>query len=151
MLFFVSRQHYWGVDEEDAYIVEIAMGGTDYANPDMLTPKWRHLGEGKEYTDPKEAVEAAIRVCDAWRASGETNAKVAMGSTGGNTLPFEPKEYEEARKRAQELYDKLPKCDQCGDLIDSDDETYTNEMDETFCSEVCADKNYYACQESSDG
>jgi hypothetical protein len=145
MKFFVSRQHYWGVEEEDAYIVEIAYGGLDFANPDMLGERWANLGEGREYTDPREAVEAAIRVCDAWRKSGESRAKLGMGSTGGNTIPFEPKEYDEARKRAQELYDKMPKCAECGEVLGK--ETYTHYLvcdDERFCSDSCTEKHYDA-------
>lgn len=148
--FFVSRQNYWGVEEEDSHIVEVVSGGSDYANPDMLVAKWPSLGEGKEFSDPREAVEAAIRVCDQWRASGETNAKVAMGATGGSTMPFEPKEYDEARKRAEELYEKLPKCDQCGEVLGK--ETYSHDLDEegNFCSEVCADKNYWQLRQSDE-
>jgi hypothetical protein len=147
--FFVSRQTYWGVESEEGTIVEVAFGGLDYANPDMLVPKWGRLGEGKEFSDPREAVAAAIAVCDAWRASGEVNAKVAMGSTGGNTIPFEPKEYDEARKRAQELYDKMPKCAECGEALGR--ETYIHELDDDkFCSDRCAEENYYNLRQSDD-
>jgi len=148
--FFVSRQRYYGVDEDEGTVVEIAYGGLDYANPDMLGTKWPHLGEGKEFSDPREAVEAAIRVCDAWRVSGESNAKVAMGATGGNTIPFEPKEYDEARARAEELYEKLPKCDQCGEVLGK--QTYSHDLDDQgkFCSEHCADKNYWAIRQQDD-
>ncbi len=148
--FFVSRQRYWGVDEEEGTVVEIAYGGSDYANPDMLTTAYGIMGEGKEYHDPREAVEAAIRVCDAWRADGETNAKVAMGATGGNTIPFEPKTYDEARKRAEELYEKLPKCAECGEPLG--DETFSHDLtcdDEKFCSERCAEKNYNDIEEAN--
>lgn len=144
--FFVSRQTYWGVDPEEGTVVEVAYGGLDYANPDMLVAKWGNLGEGKEFSDPRDAVAAAIAVCEAWKEHGEKNAKVAMGSTGGNTIPFEPKTYDEVVKRAQELYDKLPKCAECGELLGS--ETYTHDLimdDEKFCSEHCAEKNYNSC------
>lgn len=140
---FVSRQKYWGVPPEDGTVVEIAAGGRDYANPDMMAEGWIRLGEGQEYTDPREAVEAAIRVCNAWRQSGEKKAKIAMGSTCGNTIPFEPTTYKAARVKAQELYDKLPRCTQCGDILG--DETYTHELvcdDEKFCSDRCAEKHY---------
>ena len=35
MKYFVSRQSYWG--EEEPLVVEIAHGGLDYANADMLS------------------------------------------------------------------------------------------------------------------
>lgn len=151
MKFFVSRQQYWGVEEEEGTVVEVAYGGLDYANPDMLGTKWRELGEGKEFTDPREAVEAAIRVCDAWRKAGCPHAKVAMGSTGGCTIPFEPKEYDACRARAAELFEKLPKCAECGELLGT--ETFTHDLvmdDEKFCREYCAEKNYNACNETEE-
>lgn len=143
MKFFVSRQRYWGVDEDEGTVVEVAQGGLDYANPGMMGVHFSHLGEGQEFTNPKEAVEAAIRVCDAWRALGEQNAKVSFGFTGGNSLPFEPKSYDDLRQKAEELYEKLPKCSECSELLGK--ETYTHDLncgDEEFCSENCADKAY---------
>lgn len=142
--FFVSRQRYWGVDEEEASIVEIAIGGSDYANADMLGAKWKSLGEGKEFADPREAVNAAIAICEAWRTTGEKHAKVAMGATGGFSMPFEGEDFDALRKRAEEMYDKLPKCVRCGELLG---ETVYNHIEctdrEEFCSENCAVRHYY--------
>lgn len=140
---FVSRQDYWGMCEGDGTIVEVASGGIDYANPDMLVAKWPELGEGKEFTDPREAVEAAIAICEQWKKT-DHNAHVAMGATGGNTLYFEWEEYDALRKRAEELYEKLPKCDECGGLMGN--ETFTHDYaigtDEKFCREYCAEEAY---------
>ena len=138
---FVSRQSYWGVDEEEGTIVEVAQGGLDYANPDMLGAKWPHLGEGKEFSDPREAVTAAIAICEEWKKTNP-NARVAMGATGGNTLPFEGQEYDVLHKRAEDIYEKLPKCAECGDLLG--DETFTHDYadDDKFCREYCAEKNH---------
>jgi hypothetical protein len=138
--FFVSRQQYWG--EENPYTVEIACGGLNYANPDMLGVRWANLGEGKEFSDPEEAVEAAIAICEQWRKT-QPEAQVAMGHTGGNTLPFEGEEFDSLRLRAKKLKDELPKCDQCGGLLGKD--TYTHELafdGEKFCREYCAEKHY---------
>jgi len=145
--FFVSRQQYWGVEEEEGTVVEIAYGGSDYANPDMLGAKWPRLGEGQEFSDPREAVEAAIAVCNAWRAAGCPHAKVAMGSTGGCTIPFEPKTYEECQARAEEIFEKLPKCDECADPLGKDTFSHDLDDDSKFCSEHCAEKNYWNLRE----
>ena len=83
---FVSRQCYWGSDEEDQYAVEIAYGGQDYANPDMLVPKY--AGEGEEYHDPRAALTAARSILAAWVVV-EPLAHIEVGATGGNTIPFE--------------------------------------------------------------
>src|SRR5512146_1250294 len=88
---FVSRQMYWGVSDADASVVEIAAGGRDFANADMLAPRYRGAGEGKEYSDPREALKAARAVCAAWQHDAPQAAAdihVEVGATGGMTLPF---------------------------------------------------------------
>lgn len=140
MLYFVSRQKYW---PEGNSIVEIACGGLDYAGADMLVPKYRHLGEGKEFNDPREAVEAGIQILRTWKADGEKRARLAYGSTGGMTMPFEPCTIKEAETWAEKAWEKLPKCDGCSSVLPK--ETYTHELamnDEKFCSERCAEKDY---------
>lgn len=139
MSYGVSRQRYWGVDEENGTVVEVAAGGLDYANPDMLVPRWPKLGEGQEYLDPTEAAAAAIRVCDAWREAGETLAQVAYGATGGNTMPFDPCTYEELNTWAEQRLESLPKCVRCGDILGK--KTYKMQDDpfeQVFCSDNCA-------------
>jgi hypothetical protein len=140
MKIFVSRQVYWGVDADNSHTVEIAMGGRDYANPDMLVPKY--AGEGVEYTNPVKAVEAAIEIAKAWKnsAPGKT-INIAYGNTLGFTMPFEPCEEKEIREWAQKVYNDLPKCSQCGELIEEKNHfTLLDYPDEKFCREYCAEK-----------
>ena len=104
MLFFVSRQSYW---PDGQLTVEIAGGGLDYANPDMLVEEYKHLGEGKEFDDPVEATEAAIEIARAWRRDAPGKCiGVASGYTGGCTIPFEPSTQKDllkwARKQSEE-------------------------------------------------
>jgi len=133
--FFVSRQCYWPTGD---LIVEIAMGGMDYANPDMLCSKFP--GEAEEYADPREAAKAAIEVARLWKeAEPDKEISVASGYTGGCTLPFEPSSCQEITDWAEELYDKMEKCDVCGELLGS--EVLTDEFgDFKFCGEHCAEK-----------
>ena len=146
MSYFVSRQMYYGEHPSQGTVVEIADGGRDYANPDMLVEKWPRLGEGREYDDPREAVAVAIAICNAWRANGERRAKVAYGHTGGNTLPFEPCTYRDARAWAEARWEAAPKCAQCGGLLPDACKRwcpmYADFRDETeaCCSERCAEK-----------
>ncbi|MEM7827954.1 MAG: hypothetical protein QW561_01295 [Candidatus Aenigmatarchaeota archaeon] len=94
-MYFVSRQKYL----DGTPVVEIATGGIESSNPDMLVEKYE--GEGKEYRDPRRAVEVAINICRAWRHDGEKKAKIAIGDTLGATMPFEPVSFTEAKKWAQ--------------------------------------------------
>lgn len=110
MKWFVSRQCYWGVEEP--YVVEIATGGLDYANPDMLVAKYK--GEGEEYDDPEEAVEAALEIAQAWKEDQpQLNIQVAAGCTMGFTMPFEPsgeealREWALSHKRRMHGYDPV--------------------------------------------
>jgi hypothetical protein len=142
MSWYVSRQCYWGVDPEDQNCVEIAAGGLDYANPDMLVSKYD--GEGEEYTNPIEAVEAALKIRDAWKTDAPTlTINVAHGATGGNTMPFEGDTDEVLRAWATEYYATLPKCDHCGELLGKEKYHLTEYPDAgEFCREYCADKYY---------
>jgi len=141
MKWFVSRQSYWGVDEDEANVVEIAAGGCDYANADMLVEKYD--GEGQEYHDPREAVEKAIEIAKAWKKDQpKLKIGIAHGFTGGYTMPFETSDIKDLRKWAKEAFEKLAKCDQCGGLIEGDGYVLHGEPDLKFCREYCAEKYY---------
>lgn len=140
-MWFVSRQSYWGVEPEDQYCVEIAAGGMDNANPDMLVAKYE--GEGEEYADPREAVEAALKVRDAWKANRPGDViNVAHGDTCGMTLPFEGDTDEALKQWAEKKYESLPKCDECGEIIGKDSHKLWEYPDFEFCREYCAERWY---------
>ena len=145
MKWYVSRQCYWGVEKDEANMVEIAQGGLDYANPDMLVTKYS--GEGEEYTDPREAVKAAIEIAKQWRKDApELTIGIGHGCTGGMTMPFESDESEDLIKWANETWEKLPKCDRCGEVLP--EEHFINyDTDEKFCREYCAEQSYIAEEE----
>lgn len=139
MLFFVSRQCYWGVDPDNCWVVEIAGEGKDYANPDMLCEKYP--GEGKEYTDPREAVKAALEIAELWKKDAPDKViNVACGFTGGMTIPFEPSNKAVLIKWANKIYRSLPKCDQCGKLLPENGWFTNMSGDAKFCREHCADR-----------
>lgn len=146
---FVSRQDYWGVCEGDGTIVEVVSGGVDFANPDMLGVKWPHLGEGKEFNDPREAVSAAIAICEEWKKT-DPNAHVAMGGTLGFTCYMEWEEYDVLRLKAEELWEKLPKCAECGGILGK--KTYTHDLSDgaEFCRTYCAEEDYRKCIEGDE-
>ena len=141
MKWFISRQCYWGVDEDEQNVVEIAQGGCDFANPDMLVEKYS--GEGETYIDPREAVTAALDIAERWKKdSPDLKIGVAHGCTGGMTMPFEADESEELKKWAQKIWELLPKCDGCGEILPKKHFTvpFLNVDDEKFCREYCAEK-----------
>jgi hypothetical protein len=141
-MYFVSRQKYW---PEGTPVVEVCSGGRDFANPDMLVPKYP--GEGREYLDPREAVEEAIKIRDMWAKDHPSEPiNLGVGNTGGFTMPFEAVTFgEKARDWAREQYEKLPKCDRCGEII-IPKEKCTNEFGVDFCSERCAE----LCEEEAE-
>jgi len=139
MSYFVSRQCYWGADPDDQNVVEVAFGGVDYANPDMLVPKY--AGEGQDYLDPVEAVEAALNIAEEWKKDHPgLSIGVAHGFTGGFTMPFIPSEAQELKEWAKKAQEELPRCDRCGAVRK---ETFTLVEDPDrgkFCSAFCAEK-----------
>lgn len=143
---FVSRQNYWG--EENPLAVEIAAGGLDYANADMLGVAYASLGEGREYDDPREAADAAIAVAEAWRRDSGRPADeitVRVGYTGGMSIPFEEGTDEEARAWAERTRAALPTCPQCGDLMGSERWVpwdFAVDDDEACCSQWCCEARH---------
>jgi hypothetical protein len=97
----VTRQVQWPTGKP---VVEVSIGGIDYANPDALVAKYE--GEFVEFDDSREAVEAAIRICREWRRDGRKDANVGFGSTGGFTAPFDDCTFKEARDWASRLSKK---------------------------------------------
>jgi len=133
MPFTVTRQLQW---PEGTPVVEVSAGGLDYTNPDALVA--RYQGEFETYDDPREAVEAAIAICKAWRQDGEKRARIGIGATGGMTMPFETCTFCEARAWAKRRYVALPKCDRCGNILGRDHYHDPDDPDIKFCSEACA-------------
>ena len=134
MPYTVTRQIQW--PDGDA-VVEVSAGGRDYSNPDALMQ--RYEGEFEEFLDPALAAEAAIAICRAWRRDGRKDAKVAWGSTGGMTLPFDPSTFRALRRWAKAARKRLPTCDGCGDLLPQ--QPYrVGDHEEWFCHEYCAER-----------
>lgn len=156
MPWFVSRQQYFGVEPEERYMVEIAAGGLNYANADMLVSKYS--GEGQEYADPREAVNVALEIAEAWQKDKpEIVVNVGHGATGGMTMPFEGSEKDELIAWGEETWEGLEKCP-CGEVMEGAKEWYRigtftsggfypDDSDVTkCCSERCSEKySSYQC------
>lgn len=146
---FVSRQDYWG--EENPLAVEIATGGLDYANADMLGVAYARLGEGEEYEDPREAAAAAVGVAVAWRRDTGRSADeitVRIGFTGGSSMPFEEGTDTEAIAWGAKTYEGLPKCPECGELMKERwvPTDFAVDDDEACCSQFCCEQRHLASE-----
>ena len=141
---FVSRQLYW---PDGDTVVEIAKGGLDYANADMLSDEnnriYGKLGCDQEYKDPREALEAAIKIRDEWLVqSPRSDIRIEHGFTGGNTMPFTsyPTD-EELKEWAEKEWQSLEKCAYCGKVLpDMYYHLLYDDPDIKYCSEYCADE-----------
>lgn len=141
-LWTVSRQHQW---PDGDLVVEISAGGLDYCNPDAFCAKYP--GELQEYTDPREAVETAMSIALAWQPETKAEVHIAVGATGGFTMPFEGESltdetFARLAKWAEEQYEKLDKCAQCGDLLGTDRYGSHDMGEYDCCSEYCAEQYY---------
>lgn len=127
------------MDEADSHTVEIAIGGRDYSNPDMLVAKYE--GEGEEYSDPIKAVGVAIEIAATWKKeSPKLRINIAYGNTGGYTMPFESSNQKKLKEWAKKLFNSLRKCDQCGELIEGDGWVLSEFPDQKFCQDSCAER-----------
>lgn len=139
-MYTVTRQIQW---PEGAPVVEISDGGIDYCNPDALVEKYP--GEFCEFQNPVEAVETAISICRAWRKDGEKRATVGIGATGGCTMPFDTCTFRDARKWGKSALAELERCPRCGEIMPEGERYWSHDFtDDKFCSEYCADEDYFS-------
>lgn len=145
-MYTVTRQIQW---PDGTPMVEVSEGGIDYTNPDALVAKYP--GEFQEFRDPREAVETAIKICQAWRKDGEPRAEIGIGATGGCTMPFDSIAFKEAKDWANTTWDKLEKCPTCGKVMEDAKEWweageylggkfFSYQDGDKYCSEFCAEK-----------
>jgi hypothetical protein len=142
-MYTVTRQVQW---PDGLEVVEVSQGGLDYANPDVLSP--RYPSEGETYPNPRDAAAAAIDICRRWRKDGHKNARVAYGATMGFTMPFSPCTFKELREWAERRYRALvitlPSCESCGATIwDSKDAWWSRDY-QGYCSQKCVEDAYAA-------
>lgn len=148
--FYVSRQSYW--HEDGTYAVEIARE-LDYSGPGALGVKYASLGEGCEFTDPREAAKAAIAVREAWLGDlcdrprneiPDVALTLAMNDlvypvTDDGMTP------DELIAWADKIAESMPRCEHCGDICES--EGYMDEYGERFSA--CSDYHAELSIESS--
>jgi hypothetical protein len=131
--YFVSRQMYWPAGD---LAVEVSLG-SDSAGPDMLVEKYKSLGEGKEFADPREAVEAAILVRRKW--AKDVKKRIVL-SFGDADFGWEPRRQADLLRWAEKRYEQAPKCDECGKILGKERYGLHYDPDSVFCSEYCAEK-----------
>jgi hypothetical protein len=135
--FYVSRQYYYGNNNK---LVEIAFPSIDYSGSDMLTPKYAEEGE---YSDPREAFRAAIKLYKQWRKEDKEVQGITLGYYF-DMVEGEPMPIKDIRRKIDTIYEGMSKCDFCGELLE--ETYYINEdsefTDDKFCSERCASRAY---------
>ena len=144
--YVVTRQIQW---PEGKHVVEISAGGFDYTNPDALVAKYP--GEFGEFCDPREALKVAFDIAECWQKD-EPEKKIGIGAgyTGGYTMPFESMDRVDLEQWAQEEYEKLRKCNKCGDFIKGDQYGIYG-LYAVFCSEYCAEEMYCEIDGEAEG
>lgn len=142
-MFYVSRQsNYY---DDGAYSVEVARR-LDCSGPGTLVARYAQLGEGDEYDNPHDAVEAAIAISRAWRGEiGRASVPFRCFTIAGNAFVYstvkDAMTIPELRAWARGEWDALKKCDRCGDPIMGETWRLVEDPDiGDFCSENCCDR-----------
>jgi hypothetical protein len=113
----------------------------------MLIGKYK--GEGEEYKDPRDAVNVAIQIRDAWKKDSNEEVIITAGSFNG--MEGEEETDEDLKKWAEKQYESMPKCALCGELIEEEWSNPDSEfLGEKFCSENHAETAYYNANKDDD-
>lgn len=144
----ITRQRQW---PDGNNVVEVSRGGIDYTNPDALGKLFK--GEFEEIADPREAIRTAIGIAKAWQLrEPDTKIEIATGYTAGMTMPFsgeavrlENGEWNEPlfdalQDKADEEYEKCPKCDHCGEILGKHQVTWNEDSSWKFCDTGCIER-----------
>jgi hypothetical protein len=119
-------------------IVEVAVGGVDFAGCDMLAmdKEYARLGEGHEYDDPREVVKAAIAISKFWTEKRGKIRPISCGSTMGvfelaleeevETMEELVENHKEAEEWCEKVYEQLPKCGECGSILSTSHLIFTD-------------------------
>ena len=124
-----------------AYSVEIA-AELDYAGPGALSKLYS--GDFAEEDDPRELAEVAIQLRKDWINNNRSIEYIPFTLSMNGILYATVNDGLTAsglRRWAKEQYEKLPKCDYCGELAGS---RSTYQSYDTFASEVVACSEYHA-------
>lgn len=138
MAFKVSRQR---DGESNRLFVEIAIGGSKNAGPDVLADKYAHLGEGKNLVNPKDAANVAERIYKKWHLDySDENKFVRVVNKDNPTLEFDcsAKGFAELQKWADQVIKTMDNCNSCGRVMGAKEPFKLDEIPKkVFCSEIC--------------
>lgn len=143
--YFVNCQHQY---YSGNYLVEIAYPDRDSIGSDMLATNYADEGE---YSDPREALEAAIKVREMLQAD-HPNETVGIAFGHFDMVEGEAQDMEELKAEIEKHYESLPKCDHCGKMRD-DKEFFVIYGDPDygkFCSESCAEEAFVENEEQTE-
>ena len=143
--YFVNCQHQY---YSGNYLVEIAYPDQYSIGSDMLATNYADEGE---YSDPREALDAAIKVREALQAD-HPDEEIGIAFGHFDMVEGEPQDIDELRKDIEKHYESLPKCDHCGKPRD-DKEFFVIYGDPDygkFCSESCAEEAFVENEEQTE-
>jgi len=120
------------------YHVEVAHD-FEATSPDALGVKYKELGEGEGYEDPREAATAAIKVAARWAQDESERIGLAWQTRAGGYFGVvaDEADEEELKSLAEKEYESIPKCARCGDILGK---TWYHDYfgEDKYCSEFCA-------------
>lgn len=140
--FYVSRQRYHPSNE---LAVEIAVGGQKNSGPDKLDTKY--VGENKNFKDPRDAVNIAIRIYKQWMTDRNINERVLLNVVDdrGGKFNFDRKGMSDAKIWAENCYKRMDKCSNCSCLMTGKKEKFvkTDGLKGEYCSQNCCAMKYH--------
>jgi hypothetical protein len=110
----------------------------------MISPsaRYRRLGDGQEFVDPRDAADAALALRAQW--AHDIGKKVAL-SFGDADIGWSKSTRKDVLAWAEKAFERADKCAECGKPLGKERWRPTEwAEDDEFCSEYCADKAYSA-------
>lgn len=130
----------WG-SSFDSYYVEIAKD-FEATSACQLGTKYKDLGEGEGYANPREAALAGARVARQWaKDEGEPIGLAWQTRHGGYYgMPGEDVSIIQLFLLAKEELESLAKCDWCREILTGEVYKYEDLYEAEFCSTNCGEQ-----------
>jgi|SRR5271166_946011 len=150
MGFKITRQRYHEENNGQGQLAVEVCSGTKFVGEDVLTTRYKDLGESKYLVSPIDAVNCAVRIMKKWNLDYHDELKklsfVNVDGQGSKHYFDINSKYEVAQleKLATQIMNSMSKCGSCQRPLGATKNIFNTDAlpNIEFCDEACAASKY---------
>jgi hypothetical protein len=150
MGFKITRQRYSNENNGQGQLAVEICSGTKHVGDDVLTTRYKDLGESKYLVNPVDAFNCAVRIINKWNLDYHDELKkVAIVNADGNGGKeyfdiSSKRELQELEKLSKNILAKMSHCGSCHRPLGNSKKIFSTDdlPNHEFCDEVCGSRKY---------